>query len=253
MDRQSLIGLNHYVNKEGIIVIEAQTPQKANEITSEILEKYSDLKTALFLSGGRTPKKLYKYLAERKSLRIGTALMIDERYGERNHKKSNELMIGETGLIEYFESQNTRYYPILQDNQDIENTALQYDEALRFIIKFFPKTVGILGIGSDGHTAGLPSGNQKAVEIVRRTIEDQSSLVSFYELEGYGKRITMNFNALSMLDLIIILVLGQEKREVLAQMFKFDNSQEEVEKFPAKFYLKPEIAEKTILITDQIV
>ncbi len=86
-------------------------------------------------------------------------------------------------------------------------------------------------------------------------LEDQSSLVSNYEAEKYGARITMNFHGLSMLDLIIILVLGQEKREVLSQMFKFNpnSEQEEIEKFPAKFYLKPEIAEKTILITDQII
>jgi hypothetical protein len=36
-------------------------------------------------------------------------------------------------------------------------------------------------------------------------------------------------------------------------MFKFEGTNEEIEKFPAKFYLKPEIAAKTIIITDQIV
>lgn len=245
MDRQSLVGLNHFVNKDGILVIEAQTPQKANEIVSEILEKYSDPKTAFFLSGGRTPKKLYEYIAERKSLRAGSVGLVDERYGEKLHKNSNELMIKNTGLLEYFENQNIRFYGILAEEESLENTSRQYDETLRFVTKYFPKTVGILGIGSDSHTAGIPA----APVIVRKMLEDQSSLVSNYELEGYGKRITMNFNALSMLDLIIILVLGQEKREVLKLMFD-DGSIEEI---PARFYLKPEIASKTILVTDQIV
>ena len=80
-------------------------------------------------------------------------------------------------------------------------------------------------------------------------VEDQSSLVSHYELEGYGQRITMNFLALSQLDLILILVLGKEKREALKLMF----GDGPIEEIPARFYLKPEIAAKTILITDQIV
>ena len=267
MDIQSLIGLTHYKNKDGILVIEAPTAQKANEITSEILEKYCDFKTALFLSGGSTPKKLYEQFAKTKTLKAGLLGMIDERYGKKDHKNSNELMIAKTGLIEYFENQNIRFYPILVNDQSLENTSMQYDEALRFIFKYFPKSVGILGIGADGHTAGIPARSQKSkvksqnsTEIVKRMIEDQSSLVSFYELEGYGPRITMTFLALSQLDLIILLVLGQEKREALKQMFdgaRLDSpessARREIEEVPARFYLKPEIAAKTILITDQIV
>ncbi|KKQ35533.1 MAG: hypothetical protein US51_C0003G0018 [Microgenomates group bacterium GW2011_GWA2_37_6] len=246
MDRQSLIGLNHFKEKAGILVIEAQTPQKANEITSEILEKYSDSKTALFLSGGKTPIHLFKAIAVKKCLKTGAVLMVDERFGEKLHKKSNELMIKNTGLLDYFEGRNVRFYPILQEDESLENTSLQYDETLRFVFKFFPKTAGILGIGRDSHTAGIPANP----DVVRKMIEDQSSLVSYYELEGYGKRITMNFQALSMLDLIVILVLGQEKREALKLMF---DTNKKVEEVPARFYLKPEIAGKVILITDQIV
>ncbi|MEK9176062.1 MAG: 6-phosphogluconolactonase [Patescibacteria group bacterium] len=255
MDRQSLIGLTHFKNKDGIIVVEAPTTQKANESAAEILQKYTDSKTALFLSGGTTPKKFYELITRQKSLKAGAVGMIDERFGEKDHRNSNELMIKNTGLLEYFDEQNIRFYGILKD-KEIEETAGDYDETLRFVFKYFPKSVGIMGIGSDGHTAGIPAGImnhesriKNSGEIVRKMIEDQSSLVSYYELEGYGKRITMNFQALSMLDLIIILALGQEKRETLAQMFK----EGPIEEFPARFYLKPEIAAKTILITDQIV
>jgi 6-phosphogluconolactonase/glucosamine-6-phosphate isomerase/deaminase len=245
MDIASLIGLTHYKNKDGILVIEAPTVQKASESIVEILGKYSDSKTALFLSGGTTPKKLYEHFAVQKNLKVGAVGMIDERFGEKDHKNSNEFMIKNTGLLKYFDEQNVRFYPILQKDESLENTALQHDEALRFVFKYFPKSVGILGIGVDGHTAGIPANPG----IVRQMVEDQSSLVSYYELEGYGKRITLNFNAIGVMDLIIILVLGQEKREALKMMF----AESSVEDIPAKFYLKPEIAAKTILITDQIV
>lgn len=267
MDRESLIGLNHFKEKDGILIIEAQTAQKANEVASEILQKYSDLKSALFLSGGKTPTHLFKAIAVKKCIKAGAVGMVDERFGERLHKNSNELMIKNSGLIDYLESLNIRFYPMLED-KEIEETAKDYDEALRFIFKYFPKTVGILGIGEDGHTAGIPA----ILPVTRRILDDQSSLVTYFDnsmydisiyrtARKYGPRITMTFTALSQLDLIVLLVLGQKKREVLNSMFtrstRFARSgqegREEIEKMPAKFYLKPEIAEKVILITDQII
>ncbi|MBI2621794.1 MAG: 6-phosphogluconolactonase, partial [Candidatus Levybacteria bacterium] len=256
MNRQALLGLTHFKNKNGIIVVEAPTVHKANQIFSEILQKYSDSKTALFLSGGKTPKKLYEEIAMERNLKAGAVLVVDERFGEKMHKKSNELMIRNTGLVKYFEDQNIRFYPILQDELGLADTSSQYDESLRFIFKYFPKSVGVLGLGIDGHTAGLPSGNQKSKiktstfakasadkqnlsGVTRRILEDQSSLVTFYEDEKYGARITMTFLALLQLDLIILLVLGQEKREALKMMFA-DSSQSSgqaaIEEIPASSY-----------------
>ncbi len=249
MDITSLIGLAHYQNKNGLIVIDSPTVQKANETVIEILMKYSDFKTALFLSGGKTPLKLYEQMASFKKIKAGAVGQVDERFGQRFHKNSNELVLKESGILEYFENSNMRFYPMLEEGSEIDSAARNYDEALRFIFKYFPKSVGIMGMGSDGHTAGIPA----IPEICKKMMEDQSSLVSFYEAEKYGARITMNFNALSMLDLIIVLVLGQEKRAMLSELFKSGGSIEDIEKFPGKFYLKPEIAAKTILITDQMI
>ncbi len=259
MDRQALVGLTQPKNKDGILVIEAPTTQKANAVASEILQKYCDLKTALFLSGGKTPKKLYEEIAKEKNLKVGAALMVDERFGEKLHRHSNELMIKNTGIIKYFEDQNIRFYPILAEETSIENATSQYDESLRYVLKYFPKSVGILGIGTDSHTAGIPA----IPTVAKRILEDQSSLVTYYDDEGeYGQRITMTFLALTQLDLIILLVLGQEKRKALKLMFsdarlpapdRRDGGQGPIEEVPARFYLRPEIAGKTILITDQIV
>ncbi len=258
MDRVKILQEIPYRDKEGIFVVTALTAISANKTVRKILANFADSKTALFLSGGGTPKKLYEEIAEDRTLKIGAALMVDERFGEKLNKHSNELMIKNTGILDYFESLNIRFYSILQEDESLENTTLQYDETLRFLFKYFPKTVGILGIGSDAHTAGIPSGNQKSniknqklIEITKRILEDQSSLVTYYKDESgkYGARITMTFLALGQLDLIILLVLGPQKREALKLMF--DGGP--IEEIPARFYLKPEIAEKVILITDQIV
>ena len=246
MDRAKILLEIVYKDKNGIFVVTSPTAASANKVVKKILENYSDSKTALFLSGGSTPKKLYEEIASEKTLKVGSALQVDERFGQKLHRHSNELMIKNTCLLKYFEDQNIRFYPILND-ESLENTSLQYDEALRFLLKYFPKTVGILGIGDDAHTAGIPA----IPNVVKRILEDQSSLVTFYNEEDgkYGARITMTYLALSQLDLILILVLGQEKREALKLMF----GDGKVEEVPARFYLKPEIAAKTILVTDQIV
>jgi len=260
MDRQALLGLNHYKNKSDIIVFESPSVNRANEVALEILEKYSDFKTALFLSGGSTPKKFYEMIVNKETLKAGAVGLVDERFGKKGHRHSNELMAENSGLVKYFESKNIRFYPVLQSEAlSIEDIAMQHDEALRFLFKYIPKSVGILGIGADGHTAGLPSGiqksnnkNQKLAEINKRILNDQGSFVSFYEDESkiYGPRITMTYTGLSQLDLLLVMVLGSEKREALKSMFKDDG---EIEDCPARFYLRPEIAKKTILITDQVV
>ncbi|MBI4097520.1 MAG: 6-phosphogluconolactonase [Candidatus Levybacteria bacterium] len=271
MDRQQLLQEVPHKEKNGIFVVNSPTAVSANKTVERILTNYCDSKTALFLSGGRTPIHLFEAIAVKKCIKTGAVGLVDERFGEKWHKGSNELMIKNTGILDYFESLNIRFYPILQDSKKkesvyhklvydttIEQIAKDYDESLRFLFKYFPKTVGILGIGEDGHTAGIPAGNSKSqipnpklLGITKRILEDQSSLVTYYEDESgkYGARVTMTFLALGQLDLIILLVLGQEKREALKLMFD-DGS---IEETPAKFYLQPEIAEKTILITDQIV
>jgi 6-phosphogluconolactonase/glucosamine-6-phosphate isomerase/deaminase len=268
MDRQVLLGLNHFKNKNGIIVFESPTVNRANDVATEILEKYCDFKTAIFLSGGNTPKKLYELTAKNRNLKAGAVGQIDERFGKKGYRHSNEAMIEGTGLIKYFESKNIRFYPVLQNGElSIKDTATQYDEALRFIFKYIPKSVGILGIGADGHTAGIPSGNQKGniknqklMDINKRIKNDQGSFVSYYEDESkiYGPRITMNYTGLSQLDLLLVMVLGSEKREALKNVFKYVHStgsglSREIEDCPARFYLRPEIARKTIMITDQAV
>ncbi len=247
MDRAKLLQEISYKEKDDVFVVNTPTAISANKTVKKILENYTDSKTAFFISGGNTPKKLYEEIALEKTLKVGAALMVDERFGEKMHKKSNELMLKDSGLLAYFEEQNIRFYPILQKDEGLESTALQYDETLRFLFKYFPKSVGILGLGGDGHTAGIPA----IPEISKRILEDQSLLVTNYADESgkYGARITMTYLALSQLDLILILVLGQDKREMLSQVFRGDS----IEEMPGRFFKTPEMSKKTILITDQIV
>ncbi|HLD01613.1 MAG TPA: 6-phosphogluconolactonase [Patescibacteria group bacterium] len=266
--------LHSHLN-QNILVVSA-SEQQGMDLVKDILYAVADKKTALFLSGGRTPKELYSVLAKEELLDVGCVGMIDERYGEKFHSNSNETMLRDAGLLRYLQMRDIPFYPILQrkihtdsglsQNDKIrENTALQYDDQLRSLFAVYQKSIGILGIGLDGHTAGLPANpvrsekrSPRASVDARRSevgkvqsekLHDSYSFIASYHDEGgfYGKRITMTFLGLSMLDLLIVLVFGSAKQNALELMF----GEGKEEGVPSRFFKRPEIAAKTLLITDQ--
>lgn len=219
-----------------------KNPKEGIELLKKLLYSCIDSKTALFLSGGKTPKNVYLELALEKKISPGVVAMVDERYGEPMHEKSNEKMFEDSGILNFFKNKNTPFYPMLKKNLDLENTAFQYDKTIRNLFSNFPKSVGILGIGQDGHIASLPPGIKNSKLKSQNYVED----IHNFSIDP-KERITMTFLGLSMLDLLIVLVLGKEKKEALKRMFEGGS----IEEIPARFFTKPEIAKKTILITDQ--
>lgn len=250
---------NSVFNKDGISVCFVKDIEFGIEIAKQILYKIVDKKTLLFLSGGKTPKDLYLEISKEKKLNPGGVAMVDERFGEKGHKNSNEKMIKEAGLISYLKSKRIPFYPILASDlrgrEALDLVGRTYEKTLRDLFLRFEKKVAILGIGGDGHTAGIPSRGvlasdlrgREAIDLVGRG--NKESLVLEYNDEDgvYGERITLTFLALSMLDLIIVLVFGKEKKKALELMFKKGS----IKEIPARFYKKGEIAKKTLLITDQ--
>jgi len=244
--------------REGITTVTVSESGKGIIIAEKMLQKIIDKKTVLYLSGGKTPKILYEHLAELE-IHPGAVGMIDERYGKKWHSNSNELMIRETGLLRILELQGIPFHPILlspphanllpsrERVEEREQTADEYDQKVRELLAQYSKSVGILGIGKDGHTAGLPAGISK-LQISNSKKMETEFVVDYNDTVGiYGERVTMTFLGLSMLDILIILAFGPDKKQALKMMF-MDGSEKEV---PARFYTRSDIAKKTILITDQ--
>ena len=234
----------------GISVVTVEDQQKGFDVASNILFSIVDKRSVLYLSGGKTPKELYAKLAKEEILTPGAVGLVDERYGPRLHADSNEKMIQDAGFLRYLEMLDIPFYPILQKELSREETAAEYDGKLRSLQSTFPKHVGILGIGEDGHTAGIPAGSQKSkVKSQKSDIYNTTDLVTEYnDTSGkYGERVTMTFMGLAMLDILLVLVFGSAKRDSLKLVFS-EGLEEEV---PGRFYKRPEIARKTLLITDQ--
>ncbi len=217
-------------------IIKVKNSVSGVDVAKELLYKNVNSKTVLLLSGGSTPKLLYETLAIEKKLTPGAVAMVDERYGQKLHEDSNELMIKNTKFLNFLNSKNIRFFPIL-NSESLENTSVNYDETIRFLFNHFAKTVAILGIGEDGHTAGIPVGTNEDLD---------SDLVKFYTNfpSKLNNRITLTYKALEQIDLLIVLVFGKEKQKTLNKVFKQGSFAE----IPARIFKKLEV--KTILITD---
>lgn len=232
---------------QGITVANVKDSITGVDLVSKVLYEVIDRKTVLYLSGGSTPKILYSRLAQEEKLFPGAVGQVDERFGPDFHQSSNQLMIKGTGLLRYLQIRDIPFYPILQ-NKTREETARNYDEKIRELNAIFQKNVAIMGIGDDGHTSGIapnrigftnPMFDQSRKHVLVSEFDDQKS--------KYKERVAMTFFGLEMQDLLILLVFGEDKKEALLKMFE-DGSEEDI---PARFYKRPEIAKKTLLITDQ--
>jgi len=243
-----------------VTIITVENQQEGLALVRDVLYKKVNDQTLLLLSGGSTPKGLYRALAKEKKLTVGAVGMVDERID-----KSNYRMIKSTGLLDYFESLRINFYPILRTHLkgvrlNPESAAGVYNGTVLKLVKKFKKKVAIMGIGEDGHIAGLPAKSQiSSIRQAQDKTQNRVRLGQNYVTEidnfpgEFRERITLTFKALSEMDLLIILVFGKNKKEALRKMFdpSAGSGQEAIEEIPARFYTSPDIGKKTILITDQ--
>lgn len=223
------------MNKGNIEIIYCINKAAASKKALEILLNNVNAKTLVLLSGGTSPDLLYKLIAENQSLRPGAVALIDERYGVPMHNNSNEKRIAETGIIDYLNKERIPFYRVLV-GKDMENTAKEYEQTIEELFKKFPQKIAVMGIGADGHTAGIKPDLEY----------DHSKLViSFDDVNGsFGKRVTLTFEALDQIDEFVILALGESKKEALGKMFTSSDKQ----KLPASFY--NECFGKATVLTD---
>ncbi len=279
---QKILGgknIRSHIN-EGVFICNVDGAPAGFFLAKDILYAIVDKTTVLYLSGGRTPKDLYESLSTETRLHPGGAALVDERFGKKLHEKSNERMLKDTGLLRYFDYNDIPFYPMLQGHpggrspigshqerdsiaavypepveglQNDENggrslIASQYDDQLRTLLATYQKHVAILGVGLDGHTAGI-AGNRPDFTNPLFEPSRKSLLVSEFNDERgvFKERITMTFLGLSMMDFLLVLVFGEDKQKALDLMFS-PGSEEEI---PSRFFKRPEIAAKTLFITDQ--
>lgn len=180
----------------------------ASFITNSILNQLDQGKHILFfLSGGSCIAiglKVAEILKDHDIKNLTIALM-DERYGPLGHADSNWQQLIEKG----FNISGAKLIPVLIGN-DILTTTENFNAILGQELKAAEYKIGLFGIGTDGHTAGiLPES-----EAVKAT-----DLAYGYKTEKF-ERITVTFKTIEKLDEAVVWMQGEEKWKVLESLEK---------------------------------
>jgi 6-phosphogluconolactonase/glucosamine-6-phosphate isomerase/deaminase len=124
-------------------------------------------------------------------------LLVDERYGPIGHKDSNYQQLLDSGL----DANKINVSPILL-GEGFSQTSEDYGVKVSNVFASGNFIIGQLGIGSDGHTAGILPGTIAC--------EETESYVVGYKTEQYD-RITLSFKSLRLLDKAYVFAFGEDK------------------------------------------
>ncbi len=155
--------------------------------------------------------------------------LVDERYGAVGHADSNWQKLLAAGL----NTAKVTAHPVLMDDDSIEQTAQRYDTTLRDLRASVDVTIGLFGIGTDGHTAGI---------LPNSPIITSRQLVDQYDGPDF-RRITMTFLAITQLDVVFVVAFGDSKWPALNHM----NTDGAVSDIPARIFIA---TRHTTLYTD---
>ncbi|HEX3530414.1 MAG TPA: 6-phosphogluconolactonase [Thermoanaerobaculia bacterium] len=182
---------------------------------------------SLVLSGGSTPRELYRLLAdEREPYRARVAWERvhlwwgDERHVPPDHEESNFRMAREVLLAHAppVPIPAANVHRIRAEDPDAARAAAEYDALLAPLAS--PRfDLVLLGLGADCHTASLFPGTEALAE--RRRLA-----VSVWVEKLSTHRITLTVPALSDAAQVLFLVAGEDKAAALARVLDGDEPPE---------------------------
>lgn len=189
----------------------------------------------LVLSGGETPKKLYKRLSsspysERIKWHRVHIFWGDERVVPFNDESNNAKMAFDN-LLDKINIGHEQVHKILTDIEP-EESAKQYENILHKYFDNKPTTFDLvlLGMGDDGHTLSLFPGNE--------VLNDKINWVKAVAVKDKGERITLMPSIVNRSAAIVFLVTGKNKAKILAEIISEPNNK----KYPAQL-IQPSNAE----------
>ena len=187
------------------------------------------------LSGGNTPKPVYRLLAQEPRLDWSRVHVFwgDERHVPPDHPDSNFGMAHEA-LLSKVPIPSGNVHRVRAEKPDAERVASDYEWTLRSAFDLDegerPRfDLVLMGIGADGHTASLFPGSD--------AVRERSGLVVAPWVNSLGTfRITLTPPVFNRAALALFLVSGEEKADALKAVLEGDF---QPDRFPAQV-VRPE-------------
>jgi 6-phosphogluconolactonase/glucosamine-6-phosphate isomerase/deaminase len=175
-----------------------------SELISQSLERHQPL--LWLVSGGSNIPIAIKVMSAlvSKDLSNLTIMLTDERYGALGHADSNAYQLQAAG----FNPQAASFIPVLI-GKSLKATVERYANVVEQQFGQHQVIIGQLGIGTDGHTAGILP-NSLAADVT-------DELVTSYAADDFS-RITMTFPALRHLTNAFVFAYGPTKQATLNQL-----------------------------------
>lgn len=196
-------------------LIEA-TADRVTELLSEAVRARGV--ASLVVAGGRTPRALYRLLANRSSERRPPwsrvkLFMGDERWVPADHADSNQRMVRESLLTDLPDS--PAFFPMPTDGTEPALDAARYQACLAQEVPecdgHLPRfDVILLGMGDDGHTASLFPGTS--------ILDERESVAAVHVPRFDSWRLSLTLPVLNAARHVLFLVTGADKAATLARV-----------------------------------
>ena len=181
----------------------ALTEAIATQLTQGIMSRGS---ASLVVSGGSTPKGLFKTLSSTKlDWEKVTVLLADERWVPETHADSNSAMV--KSLLLQGEAAAANWIDFGAGQEDVDTEVARIAELLSAMDSF---DAVILGMGADSHTASLFPCSMELPEGLSTT----APVLMTHPTSAPHRRISLSKDRLLKTELGIIHVVGQSKLEV---------------------------------------
>ncbi|HHH76245.1 MAG TPA: 6-phosphogluconolactonase [Phycisphaerae bacterium] len=213
------------------VVVKSSVAQAANfaaelfrSIVCDAIDRTGSCSVAL--AGGTTPHALYHLLAFESAVSDLPWNAIDFFFGDErdvplDHAESNFGMAQRT-LMDNVPIIPSRVHPMRADAPDLDAAAAEYEKTVRKLVPAgdtgLPRfNLILLGMGGDGHTASLYPGTDALAE--------KEKLVTTNYVPVLGRtRMTITYPLINAAEVIILLVTGKDKADVVASLLHQDQS-----------------------------
>ena len=189
------------------------TIQESENVLREYLQNALDQgqKVLWLMSGGSNIVITADILRQLHGTQNLTLAQVDERYGPVGHPDSNWQQLLDSGAP----LDGVTLVPILHNPLDsMHQAAADYEAKLQKLLKTADISIAQLGMGTDGHIAGILPGTESV---------QAAGLVTSYQTEQFD-RITLTFNGLDQVQELWLFAYGQDKKPRLEALQNQDLS-----------------------------